>query len=200
MLGDDDQPEVVKILLENGANVNLKDSTLNTALHYAAENGNLEIVKLLFEHDVEIDAVNNSKKSAFHLASENEHAEVMIILLRKGANIELPNGESLTALQSAFEDYEPQIEVIEILLRFGANANVKGHNGNPLIQDHDTPDLMKVLFEEAENLNLEIRNKVGQTALEHAFKGHNKYRPQSRDEMKMILYYKCYNFNDIAYH
>ena len=140
-------------------------------------------------------ALNNSKKTAFHLASENEHVEVMVLLLRKAANAHLQS-ELLTALHSAIEDDEPQIEVIEILLRFGANANMKGPNGNTALQHPNTlqsPDLMRVLLEKAESLNLEIRNKSKYSVLELALKKHRNNRPETREILKMIFLYKCYN-------
>ena len=155
----------------------------------------MEIVKLLFEHNVDIDAVNDSEKSAFCLASENEHVEVMILLLKKMANIHLES-ELLTALDSALEEDEPQIEVIETLLRFGANANMKGPNGNTALQHPNTlrsPDLMRVLLEQAENLNLEIRNKSKNSVLELALKEHRNHSHETRDILKMILFFKCYN-------
>ena len=39
--------EVVKCLVEKGAEVNMKDNYDETALHYATDNGHLEVVKYL---------------------------------------------------------------------------------------------------------------------------------------------------------
>ena len=103
----------------------------------------------------------------------------------------------LTALHSAIEDDEPQIEVIEILLRFGANANTKGPNGYTALQHPNTlqsPDLMRVLLEQAENLNLEIRNKSKHSVLELALKEHHRnHRPETIDILKIIVFFKFYN-------
>ena len=45
-----DHAQVVKVLLENGADVNLKNSKAQSALALAKEKGHDEIVKLLRKH------------------------------------------------------------------------------------------------------------------------------------------------------
>jgi ankyrin repeat protein len=47
--------EIVKLLLEHGADVNAK-TAYETALHLAAEKGHLEIVKFLLEHGADVNA------------------------------------------------------------------------------------------------------------------------------------------------
>jgi ankyrin repeat protein len=47
--------EIVKLLLEHGADVNAK-TAYETALHLAAGEGHLEIVKLLLEHGADVNA------------------------------------------------------------------------------------------------------------------------------------------------
>ena len=85
-----DRLKAMKILLENGANVNAKDSELDTPLFSAIYIGNIEIIKLLLEYDVNIDAFDIYGDSALHLAVENRHAEIVEILLQKGANVNFP--------------------------------------------------------------------------------------------------------------
>ena len=72
----------------------------------------------------------------------------------------------------------------------------QGPNGKTALQHPNTlksPDLMRVLLEQAEDLNLEIRNKSKQSVLELALKEHHKnHKPETIDILKIILFYKCY--------
>ena len=52
----DPKAEMTKVLLEHGADVDARDSALNTPLHLAAWNGNAEAAKLLLESGAKIDA------------------------------------------------------------------------------------------------------------------------------------------------
>ena len=78
--------ELVKLLIENGAD----DKNKQRALHLAAEKGNLEVVKVLINHvkhkmpDAFKDFVNakeNNEETALHWAAENGHREVVSVLL-----------------------------------------------------------------------------------------------------------------------
>jgi ankyrin repeat protein len=42
-------PDVIKLLIEKGANVSTKDKKGRTALHIAAQSGNMEVVEMLLE-------------------------------------------------------------------------------------------------------------------------------------------------------
>ena len=53
-----DHLEVVKFLIDNGAQINAKDKNGNTALEFAADKGFLEIVQHLTLHGANIDTRN----------------------------------------------------------------------------------------------------------------------------------------------
>lgn len=55
--------EVVKFLLEAGADINLKNKNENTALHWASLNGKLDVVKFLCEWPKQ--KVDTSIKNSF---------------------------------------------------------------------------------------------------------------------------------------
>jgi ankyrin repeat protein len=65
-------PEVVSLLLQNGADVNAKDVTGRTALISAATGfgPNLEVVFLLLENGADVNAKNNDGKTALECASD----------------------------------------------------------------------------------------------------------------------------------
>ena len=82
--------DIVKLLLEHGANVNHLSFTEETPLHLACMIGHLEITKELLKHNPDINAVrkdNNGLKTPLMLASETGSLDVMKELLMHGAFI-----------------------------------------------------------------------------------------------------------------
>ena len=64
------EEEVVKVLLENGADPNIVDKNLYSPLMVAALNGNYEQVKLLLEHGAKKDLKNSDGRTAIELARD----------------------------------------------------------------------------------------------------------------------------------
>lgn len=77
--------EVVKILLQNHASVNVRAAAGHTPLHKAAMNGNLEIAKLLIEAKADVNATDDAGKTPLAYAGEKGHPEVEALLREKGA-------------------------------------------------------------------------------------------------------------------
>lgn len=88
-------PEIVQLLLENDANVNVRDKDGNTCLHHACKCWNnpcyntnhFETVKLLVKYDKQlVSAENNKKKSLLHFASSQNHFIIYEFLWKNIAN------------------------------------------------------------------------------------------------------------------
>lgn len=76
--------EIIKIILENGADVNYVNKDGNTMLHHAVHwSNNKEIVQILLEHGAEVNAKNNDGLTPLHYAQYNLNHKEMIVLLRK---------------------------------------------------------------------------------------------------------------------
>jgi uncharacterized protein len=70
------QTEIVKWLLQKGANPNHRYGAGYSPLLTAAANGHLEIAKLLLAHGADHYAITNDGKSALSLATERNHPTV----------------------------------------------------------------------------------------------------------------------------
>lgn len=83
-----DAGELQISLLEAGASVAERDGDGNTALHYAAANGNESVAKemaeMLFEFDFkDVEAVNNAGKTALEIAMEKDNESLVKFILMK---------------------------------------------------------------------------------------------------------------------
>ncbi|XP_072019321.1 uncharacterized protein [Amphiura filiformis] len=73
--------EMVKQLLEAGADVNIQDEDGSTALMCASEHGHLEIVKLLLAHPhCDATLMDNDGSTAFSIAMEAGHKDIGVLL------------------------------------------------------------------------------------------------------------------------
>ena len=71
--------------LQVDPNVNAKNIEKNTALLFAAENGNLEIVDLLIKNRADINLKNKNGDTAIKLALKNKQGKVAELLRSNGA-------------------------------------------------------------------------------------------------------------------
>ena len=89
--------KVVKLLLKEGENIDVKDTSNDmTPLHAATMFGYAEVAKILLDNDADIDAKNEDGVTPLHYASFNGHTEIVKLLLERNAkiNVEDENGET----------------------------------------------------------------------------------------------------------
>jgi TonB family protein len=112
------QVELVKQLLESGADPNAKDPRGNTLLMVAAGAGHVDLVKLLLAHGADIDAAAPMGSTALMFAAFHGHAEVVRVLLDNGADVHATGQLGMTAVRLAARN--SQSDVIDVLLDYGA--------------------------------------------------------------------------------
>jgi hypothetical protein len=77
--------ELIKYLLDSGADPNLCDVAGNTPLISAARIGFLEAVHLILDRGVKFNHKNDSGLTALNVAEQSAHHEIVQILKRFGA-------------------------------------------------------------------------------------------------------------------
>lgn len=75
---DKDQAEIGKILIEKGANIEVRSRSGKTPLLMASENGKFNVVKMLIEAGADINAINtkDDNKSAIDYAQQDGHDDI----------------------------------------------------------------------------------------------------------------------------
>ncbi|MDB6063834.1 MAG: Ankyrin repeat-like protein [Pedosphaera sp.] len=122
--------EIAQILLEHGADANLKNSEGQTALLGAVQQNDEKMVQLLLEHAADANAAD--KKGNTSLNWEISHSEPQLqiaeLLLAHGADANARDESGKSPLHWAIK-YDKKA-FVESLLAHGADVNLKDSSGN----------------------------------------------------------------------
>ena len=185
--------EMVKVLLDSGADVNQEYYAGDTCLAIAAKWGHTGIAKLLIEKGAEVNPKSSSIETPLIEAAKSKSSDMVKLLLDHGADVHMVKkanrGSSkniilFTPLKTATE--YGNIEAIKILLDHGADINFKGENDNSAIHmaikghfkraEHITG--LKLLIESGANIN--EKGYQGKTPLHLAAEGKLLYNPDQK--------------------
>jgi hypothetical protein len=94
--------EISRLLLQNGAEVNVKSISGSTPLHYAAYNGHVDILHLLVENGADLEAQNNGGERALHDAADEGHLPfIQELISRYHVDINARRNDGRTAMSRA---------------------------------------------------------------------------------------------------
>ena len=153
--------EIVKLLIDHGADVNLKGEAWYGPLHAAAMGGHVEVVKLLLDNGADVNIFHQDKP--LHFAAKNGHIEVAQILLAHGASINAKGTDEYSPLGTAVSNL--QVEMVKYLLSRGADVNAGAIYGcMPLYTavSERNVELARLLLEHGANADFKCN---GRTAL-----------------------------------
>lgn len=96
--------EIFKILLEKGADVNMKNGYQNTPLIYAAKYNNNVVAKILIDYGANLDLVNDNGDTALIVAASLSCFATVELLVVNGANINISNKYGILATHYPFSN------------------------------------------------------------------------------------------------
>ena len=177
---------IVQLLLESGADVNLKNEhslDYGTALEAASAQGHANIVQLLLESgaDVNLECESRHYLSALVTASAEGHASIVQLLLESGANVNFKNEHSLdygTALVAA--SAEGHANIVQLLLESGADVNLRASRGYTPLQaacNNGRISVLPYLLKAGAGVNLVLEDAEHETALQAACASYSAERP-----------------------
>lgn len=161
--------DLVKELIMNGAKVNVRDKSLEgmTPLHAAVETGNMEMMQFLLAYGAKPNIRDLSKRTPLMMLDEDAEAEMVRILLSYGANIRLADAEKNTVLHHFAEFDEP--EMLRFLIQHGADPNARNKaRKTPLMiaAENDNAEAVRALLENGADTRAITKKR--QTALDLA--------------------------------
>ena len=107
----DDQARVEK-LLALGADVTAQDNDGDTALHGAAQTGNVEIIRMLLDKGADPNVKNKVGGTPLMWAAVYGHDEAARLLLRRGADASLKDVDGVTAAEWAARNNRENVEQV----------------------------------------------------------------------------------------
>ena len=120
----DGSTELIKLLLDNGADVNAKNESGVTPIMIASINGYLDTVELLIDNGADVNAKNESGVTPIMIASNNGCLSTVELLIDNGANLYAKNNTGQTALDIAKEEgHTDVVEFIEVYQSSQENDN-----------------------------------------------------------------------------
>lgn len=169
---DINRDEVIKLLLDNGANPDATDLRGKAALILATTSGNEKMIEMLLSKGANVDIkdlVNN--KTPLQIAIENKNDKIIGLLIAHKCNVNLKNADGLTPLMIACNSAD--ITAFNLLIKNGANINDKDNNDESIfikackIKDEKTAlDILNALISAKVDVN--TKDNKGNTGLIYA--------------------------------
>ncbi|KAJ7271021.1 ankyrin repeat-containing domain protein [Mycena rebaudengoi] len=117
-------PDIVRLLIKHGINVNATGGSYGNALHAAAAMGHVPVVQELIANGIDVNIQGTRYSSALNAALEGRHEGVAQLLIENGANVNVRGGLYRTVLQA--ESVKGNDKMVQLLLAKGANVNTQG--------------------------------------------------------------------------
>ena len=142
-------PAVIKLLLDKGSRINVKDRLQVTPLFRTATEGKAVACQLLLNYGADTTVRRADGEHVLETAARHHQLDVVKVLLNHGVDINMRNGLGFTALSAAVENHEDrasdyrdvhdedfvshpspgQLEMINLLLQHGTDIHARHTDG-----------------------------------------------------------------------
>ena len=129
-LKNDNKKDIAELLLKNGANPNLQSSQGDAPIHSVCSRSNgyvdFDINELLLKYKTDPNVIGQSDgENAFHMLCGRYNSDKLLLKMiqKYNVNVNLVSKHNKTPLHIAVGDFPRNKQIIEALLKAGANPN-----------------------------------------------------------------------------
>lgn len=119
--------DLVRLLIEHGADPNKRGSHQRTALQYAAEKNRLAAAKVLVNFGADLNGTDTARLSPLTMAADRGYRDFALFLIDKGADVNIQHVQGWTALIDAARTGD--LLLVKRLVEAGADINLRLKNG-----------------------------------------------------------------------
>jgi len=169
--------DIFDLLIQLGADVNLKDLDGYTPLYFAIHDDDTGFMRILIANGADVNTKYPGGETLLQSATITGRTESVKLLLEAGANINAKNDRGQTALHvplditnSSYKKYKLSKDTLELLIAKGADINLKDKNGRTplhLAAESADGDIVKLLLDKGAEVNAKD-DESGFTALHYA--------------------------------
>ena len=156
--------DLVRLLLQREAGVDLQDGEGTSSLMEATSGGHLEICRLLLRYRAKVDLLDSKGWSALMVAVVAGNVDLVLMLLERGAQINVQDRSGTSSLMlSCLAGYT---RVTKILLGHGAEVNLQNSDGITALMMscyNGHTEIVELLINS--DADISIMTSIGMTAL-----------------------------------
>jgi ankyrin repeat protein len=171
--------DIVELLIQNGADINLCNCEGDHALIISANLGHFDIAKLLIQNHADINHCDHANANALYFASQNGYLNIVELLIQEIQSDSIctdfnifNNNTNCNPLMASSKN--GHIHIVKLLIQNGADVNAYNSDGNTALIMTSVMgnfDIAKLLIDSGADINK--TNNAGNSALIiAAIKGH----------------------------
>ena len=120
--------EVIRVLLEHGANAEARDKHNRTPLLWASRFRHVDLAQVLLEHGADTEARDGDNRTSLLWASQDGQVELARVLFKHGADTEARDEDDYSPLERATQ--KGHVELVQALLEHGADLSAQNKRGH----------------------------------------------------------------------
>ena len=152
--------DIVKMLINYGANINIQDYYGNTSVHYCISEENIEILRLLLEHNPNLNLIDIDGNTPLHLYLKNSYLEKEILqLLITKSDLNIQNNNGLTCLKNIIDLYIVD-NYINLLTKKELNFFIQDNTGEDMSDSLTNKNILNLAIDSYYNILKEKKDSL----------------------------------------